>query len=239
MKSSLVALVLFAAVALLASGCGSKSMNAVAPTPVPALDAQAQAALTPDAALQRLVDGNARFVAGETLRRDLSLQVQQTAAAQHPAAIVLSCVDSRIPTERVFDQGIGDIFNARVAGNFVNDDMLGSMEFATKVAGAKLVVVMGHTSCGAVKGACDAVDLGHVNSLVKAIQPSVQAVAAQGTPCTSKQPASVDRVATHNVERTLEDIRQRSPILADLERSGAIRIVGAMYDVASGKVTFM
>ncbi len=239
MKSSLVALVLFAAVALLATGCGSKSLKPVAPTPVPALDPQAQAALTPDAALQRLVDGNARFVGGDSTHRDLNLQVQQTAAGQHPAAIVLSCVDSRIPTERVFDQGIGDIFNARVAGNFVNDDMLGSMEFATKVAGAKLVVVMGHTSCGAVKGACDAVDLGHVNSLVKAIQPSVAAVTPEGQKCSSKDATLVDEVATHNVKRTLDEIRARSAILADLERSGAIKMVGAMYDVATGKVSFM
>ncbi len=239
MKSSLVALVVFAAVALLATGCGSKSMNAVAPTPVPALDAQAQSALTPDAALQRLVDGNARFVGGDSTHRDLNLQVKQTASGQHPAAIVLSCVDSRIPTERVFDQGVGDIFNARVAGNFVNDDMLGSMEFATKVAGAKLVVVTGHSACGAVKGACDAVELGHVSSLVKAIQPSVQAVTPAGQTCSSKNASLVDEVATHNVQRTIGDIRQRSAILADLERDGAIKIVGAMYDVATGKVTFM
>ena len=139
----------------------------------------------------------------------------------------------------LFDQGIGDIFNARVAGNFINDDMLGSMEFATKVAGAKLVVVTGHTSCGAVMGSCDNVQLGHISSLVDTIQPSVAVVTPEGEKCSSKNGALVNDIAMNNVTRNIGLIRERSPILAELESQGAIKIVGAMYDVSTGRVTFM
>lgn len=137
----------------------------------------------------------------------------------------------------MLDQGIGDVFNARVAGNIVNAEILGSMEFATAVAGAKLVVVMGHTACGAVKGACDNVDLGNAASLVTNIRPSVEAVAGQS--CTSSDSSMVDKVASHNVEGTIDEIRKQSQIMADLESQGKIKIVGAMYDISNGKVTFM
>jgi carbonic anhydrase len=202
------------------------------------LDASTQRALTPDAVLERLREGNARFVKGEGLRRDYRAQVSSTASGQYPAAVILSCIDSRVPAEIVFDQGIGDVFSARVAGNVVDDHTLGSMEFATKVAGAKLVVVMGHTSCGAVKGACDDVQLGHISALVSTIRPSVEAVTPRGETC-SEDELRVDEVASHNVGRTMNDIRDRSPILSQLENDGTVRIVGAMYDVNTGVVTFL
>jgi carbonic anhydrase len=156
-----------------------------------------------------------------------------------PAAFVLSCVDSRVPVETVFDQGIGDVFVGRVAGNIIDDQMLGSMEFATAVAGAPLILVMGHTACGAVKGACDNVDVGHVTALVRTIQPSVEAVTPEGESCSSSNSELVDAVATHNVSRTVEDIRTRSEIIRDLEARGEVRLVGAMYDLSTGVVTFI
>ncbi len=203
-----------------------------------ALDAEAQAALTPDAVLERLMAGNKRYTEGNMLNRDLMGQVDATSTGQFPSAIVLGCVDSRVPPEIVFDQGIGDIFSARVAGNIIDDHVLGSIEFATKVAGSKLVVVMGHTACGAVKGSCDGVELGQITSLVNTIQPSVKAVNAEGETCTSKKPKIVNKVAAHNVQRTIDEMKERSEILTDLETSGDIKIVGAMYDVSTGEVTF-
>jgi carbonic anhydrase len=204
---------------------------------VPALTKDVRDAMTPDGVLKELKSGNERFVNQTPQYRDLMAQVKDTAAGQYPSAVVLSCIDSRIPTEMVLDQGIGDIFNARVAGNIVNAEILGSMEFATAVAGAKLVVVMGHTACGAVKGACDNVELGNVTSLVTAIQPSVKSVA--GDSCSSSDSKLVDSVAGHNVTRTISEIRERSEILANLEKEGKIQIVGAMYDIGTGRVTFM
>ncbi|MEZ4459099.1 MAG: carbonic anhydrase family protein [bacterium] len=234
--------------ALGAAACGAQehaeTVNVAQATATPAkvtetLTKESQAALTPDSVIARLKEGNERFVSGNMINRDLPAQVDATASGQYPSAIVLSCVDSRAPAELLFDQGIGDIFNARVAGNFINDDMLGSMEFATKVAGAKLVVVMGHTSCGAVMGSCDNVQLGHISSLVDTIQPSVAAVTPEGEKCSSKNAALVNDIASHNVNRNIAQIRERSAILAELESQGAIKIVGAMYDVGSGRVTFM
>jgi carbonic anhydrase len=202
------------------------------------LDAEAQAALTPDAVLERLQAGNARFVAGLQTPQDLRAEVAATASGQYPLGFVLSCVDSRVPVESVFDVGIGDVFVGRVAGNFVNDDLLGSMEFATAVAGAKVIVVLGHTACGAVKGACDNVQIGHIASLVNEIQPSVAAVTPEGETCSSSNAAHVDAIATHNVQRTIEEIRASSEILRQREADGQLRIVGGMYDLATGVVTF-
>lgn len=210
--------------------------NVTQKQPVPALTKEVRDNMTPDGVLKALKSGNERFLNQTPEHRDLMAQIKDTASGQNPAAVVLSCIDSRIPTEIVLDQGIGDIFNARVAGNIVNAEILGSMEFATAVAGAKLVVVMGHTACGAVKGACDNVELGNVTSLVTAIQPSVKSVA--GESCASSDSKLVDSVAEHNVTRTISEIRERSEILANLEKEGKIQIVGAMYDVGSGKVTF-
>lgn len=200
---------------------------------------QSQAALTPDVALQRLKDGNGRFISGNMVTRDLRNQVAVTGKDQAPYATVLSCIDSRAAPELVFDQGIGDVFAPRVAGNFVNDDILGSMEFGAKVVGSKLIVVLGHTSCGAIKGACDNVQLGNITSLVNKLQGAVAAVPSNGTDRTSKNSEFVEKVAHANVKLTVDEIRARSQILREMERKGEIKIVGAMLDVSSGKVMFM
>ncbi|TXD38644.1 carbonic anhydrase [Lujinxingia vulgaris] len=202
------------------------------------MTAARQTAMSPDEALQKLKDGNARFVRGEELNRDYSAQVEATAEGQYPFAMVLGCVDSRAPAELLFDVGFGDIFKARVAGNFVNDDVPGSIEFATRVAGAPLILVMGHTSCGAVKGACENVQLGHVSSLVNEIRPSVEAVTPEGETCSASNAELVDKVAAHNVDRTIAEIRNESAIIAELEAAGEVKIVGAMYDISTGVVQF-
>ena len=203
---------------------------------VPAQDAASQAALTPDAALALLADGNARFVAGTPARRDYGDQIRATAAAQYPFAVVLGCIDSRVPIETVFDQGIGDIFSARVAGNIVNTDLLGSMEFACRLAGSKLVVVLGHTSCGAVKGAISSARLGNLTQLVQKIDPAVEAI--EGERDADNAPY-VDGVAEENVRMVIAEIRRESPVLAAMEQDREIRIVGAMYDVSTGAVRFI
>ena len=202
-------------------------------------DAAAQAAMTPDSALAALADGNRRFVAGDSLRRDYRRQVAATSHGQHPFAAVLSCVDSRSAPEIVFDQGIGDVFVGRVAGNVVDDLMLGSLEFATSVAGAKLVVVMGHTECGAVKAACDGVEMGHIGELVEEIAPAVDAVTTPpGADRSSKNHDFVLAVTRQNVQMQVNEILRKSEILRDLAAKGAIRIVPAMHDLATGEVTF-
>lgn len=202
------------------------------------LGPEEQAELTPDAALERMKEGNRRFMEKRMLNRDLLGEVKATSVGQYPAAIVLACVDSRSSPEIVFDQGMGDIFSARIAGNVIDEHTLGSMEFGARVAGAKLIVVMGHTACGAVKGACDNVELGHVTSLVNSIKPSVEAVESGGETCTSKKDKVVDKVTAHNAARTVEQIRERSDILAEMERDGELKIVSAMYDISTGKVSF-
>ena len=203
---------------------------------VPAQDAASQAAVTPDAALALLADGNARFVAGTPARRDYGDQIRATAAAQYPFAVVLGCIDSRVPIETVFDQGIGDIFAARVAGNVVNTELLGSMEFACRLAGSKLVVVLGHTSCGAVKGAISSARLGNLTQLVQKIDPAVEAI--EGERDVDNAPY-VDGVAEENVRMVIAEIRRESPVLATMEQEREIRIVGGMYDVSSGVVRFI
>ncbi len=195
--------------------------------------------LTPRQVLQLLKDGNQRFLSGKLVKRDLARQVRQTAAGQYPVGIVLSCIDSRVPVQVIFDQGIGDLFDAGVAGNVLNDDILGCMEFACKMAGSKLVLVMGHTACGAVKGACDGAELGHVTQLLEKIAPAVQATpTAEGEARNSENVQFVNGVALANVRLTLERIRERSPILRTMEEQREIDIVGAMYDVSTGKVSF-
>jgi carbonic anhydrase len=202
-------------------------------------DKATQQALTPAGAVQLLKEGNKRFVDGRGKQRDFAKQVEQTATGQFPFAVVLACIDSRVPTEIVFDQGIGDIFSAGIAGNFVNDDILGSMEFACKVAGSKLVLVMGHTSCGAVKGACDHVELGNLTGMLSKIMPAVDAVKTpEGTDRSSANLAFVDKVAEKNVYQTIDNIKQRSPILKEMYDNGEIDIVGAMYSVQTGEVQF-
>jgi carbonic anhydrase len=203
-----------------------------------ALTSEAQAAITPAKALQMLKQGNERFVSGKSIERDFLAQVKQTSTGQFPFAAVVSCLDSRIPPAIVFDRGIGDLFVGRVAGNFVNDDMLGSLEFATKLAGAKLIVVMGHTECGAVKGACDAAQLGLLTATLANINPAVRAVQGDYTPRSSKNAKFVQAVAEMNVQLTMQKLRDRSVVLREMIDKGEIGLVGAMYDVSTGKVMF-
>ena len=195
-----------------------------------------QAAMTPTQALERLKAGNGRFVSGQSLQRDLAAERVATASGQYPFAVVLSCVDSRTSSELVFDQGIGDIFNARVAGNVLNDDILGSMEFACKVAGAKLIAVIGHSKCGAVKGVCSGVQLGNLTGLLAKIKPAADAVPTTGDP---SDYAHVDAVARENVKLVMAQIKERSPILGELILGGKIALVGGMYDLDSGKVMLL
>lgn len=201
---------------------------------------ESQSNITPSIALQLLKEGNLRFQNNKRTNRDLMQQVDDTSGGQYPFATILSCIDSRVSSELIFDQGIGDIFSARVAGNFVNEDILGSMEFACKLAGTKLVLVLGHTSCGAVKGACDHARLGNLTKLIQKIEPAVEAVKE---PKDENQRNSgnlefVDNVAAKNVEMTIDNIRKESPILAEMEKEGEIMIVGAMYDISNGSVNF-
>ena len=200
-----------------------------------------QDAITPDKALKLLQEGNQRFIAKNTFNRDLNLQVEQTSTGQYPFATVLSCIDSRVPAELVFDQGIGDIFSVRIAGNFVNQDILGSMEFACKLAGTKLILVLGHTACGAVKGACDHAELGNLTGMLENIAPAIQAITepSDAADRTSANSDFVNAVGAKNVELTIERIREESPVLAEMETNGEIQIVGGMYDLASGKVNLL
>jgi carbonic anhydrase len=201
------------------------------------LTAEQQAALTPDMVIQALKEGNQRFLNNDLTARDYSAQVRKSTDAQYPKAIVLSCVDSRVPVEDVFDLGIGDIFVARVAGNFVNEDILGSMEFACKVSGSKLVLVMGHEHCGAIKAAVDDVKLGNITPMLEKIKPSVDRVDYSGER-NSKNTEFVAMVCESNVRHTIEQIRLNSPILKEMEDNGEIKIVGAVYDMDNGQVTF-
>lgn len=198
---------------------------------------ETQAQLTPNKIVKILRDGNQRFVNNLKVNRNLLQQVNETSDAQHPFAIILSCIDSRTSAELIFDQGLGDIFSARIAGNVVNDDILGSMEFACKVAGSKLIVVLGHTNCGAVKGACDKVELGNLTGLVNKIKPSVDSVRYTGEK-NSKNREFVELVAEANVKRMTEEISAKSPILKEMIDKGDIGIVGGMYDVETGLVEF-
>ena len=201
---------------------------------------ETQAAFTPASALQALKEGNQRFVNSNQLGRDLEAQVQQTATGQFPFATVLHCIDSRVSAELIFDQGIGDLFSIRIAGNFVNDDILGSMEFACKLAGTKVLVVLGHTACGAVKGACDHARMGNLTTLIQKLELAVESVPepADLDQRNSKNIDFVNAVAKKNVEMTMDNIRQKSPVLKDMEDHQEIMIVGGMYDIATGQVEF-
>jgi len=198
---------------------------------------ESQTKMTPVQALQMLKDGNSRFVAGKELDRNLMQQVKQTSKGQYPYAVVLSCIDSRASSELIFDQGMGDIFNARIAGNIVDEDALGGMEFSCKVMGAKLIVVLGHTSCGAIKGACDKVELGNLTSLLKKIEPVVASVKSEGDR-SSKNDVFVEEVSKENVMYGMKEIKERSAVLKEMIDKGEIIMVGGMYDVETGKVIF-
>jgi len=201
---------------------------------------ESQATMTPEKALQFLTEGNERFQNNLKANRNLLQQINDTRDGQFPFATILSCIDSRVSAELVFNQGLGDIFSVRIAGNFVNEDILGSMEFACKLAGTKLVVVLGHTSCGAIKGACDHARLGNLTKLIEKIEPAVYAVNEPQEEAlrNSKNLEFVDAVSVKNVELTIERIRKESPVLKELEEDGDIKIVGAMYDIATGAVEF-
>lgn len=196
-----------------------------------------QAAVTPDAALKRLQEGNARFVAGKTVNCDLTKQVKETATQQSPIAVVVGCIDSRVPPEMVFDQRLGDVFAARIAGNFVNTDILGSLEFATAAAGAKLIVVLGHSECGAIKGAVDDVKLGNLTSMLANIRPSLTKLNYVGVP-SSKNKELVQKVADQNAKDAADMIMAKSTVIADLVKSGKVKIVSAMHDLSTGKISF-
>lgn len=199
---------------------------------------ETQAQMTPRKALQFLKEGNDRFINNLKANRNLLEQVNETRDGQWPFATILSCIDSRTSAELIFDQGLGDVFSVRIAGNIVNTDILGSMEFACKVAGSKLIVVLGHSKCGAVKGACDHVEMGNLTELLSKIQPAVYEEKQTTTERSSKNSEFVENVAEINVKRSVRNIIERSFVLEQMLDQGQIGIVGAMHDIESGKVTF-
>ena len=204
------------------------------------LDKEAQSSLNPDAVLADLMEGNTRFVTERMLQRAYPKQVQATVGGQFPKAVILSCIDSRVPVETIFDQGIGDVFVARVAGNFENTDILGSMEYSCKVAGSKLVMVLGHEACGAVKAACDGVELGNITSLLQNIEPAVTLSKTQVSGETNSSNADfVAKTVENNVKLSIDRIREKSPILKEMEDNGEIKISGAVYELATGKVVLL
>ncbi|RUL65854.1 carbonic anhydrase [Dyella dinghuensis] len=203
-----------------------------------ALTKEQRDAMTPDQIIASMKEGNERFRTGKPTPHDYLAQKRATVGGQYPAAMILSCIDSRAPAEIILDTGIGETFNGRVAGNISNDDLLGSMEFACALAGAKVVLVMGHTSCGAIKGAIDGAKLGNLTGLLDKIKPSVDATVFNGDR-SSKNDLFVDAVATTNVRHTIEEIRRRSDVLAGLEKDGKIKIVGSMYHLVGGRVEFL
>lgn len=204
------------------------------------LTKEAQDALTPEQILQGLKDGNERFVNNNLTPRDYPAQVRATTDGQYPEAVVIACIDSRVPVENIFDKGVGDIFVARVAGNFVNEDILGSTEFATAVAGSKVVVVMGHEHCGAVKSAIDDVEMGNITAMLSNIEPAVErAEESYEGDESSGNDEFVTNVVNTNVRYTIEQMRERSSIIAELERNGDVVIAGAFYDLDTGEVIFL
>jgi len=203
------------------------------------LSASEQAALTPDDVLVIFQHGNERFLSGEVTRRDHSEMVRDAALGQYPKAIVLSCIDSRIPVEDVFDRGIGDTFVARVAGNFVNTDILGSMEYATRVSGSKVILVLGHTECGAIKSAIDGVELGNITAMLANIKPAIDSLSDYSGDKSSSNKEFVHMVTVQNVRLTMENILQRSPIIEEMVNDGQLKVVGAIYDMHTGAVEFL
>lgn len=218
--------------AVQAEGRGSEPVREV-------MTASAQQALTPDAVLADLEEGNRRFAAGEPVTRDLRAQARATESGQYPKAAILGCIDSRVPPEVVFDQGIGDLFVARVAGNIENVDLLGSLEFATAVAGAKLVVVLGHTGCGAIEGAAAGVELGHLTALLDNFEAPLQKARAGAEAGGGDGDALVGAATEYNVRQTMEDIRARSAVIRGLVERGDVAIVGGVYDLESGRVRWL
>ena len=199
---------------------------------------ETQSSLTPDVALEILKEGNERFVKNLKANRNLLQQVNETSKGQFPFATILSCIDSRTSAELIFDQGLGDIFSIRIAGNILNEDILGSMEFATKVMGTKIIVVLGHTKCGAVVGACNHVEMGNLTTLLNKIQPAIYQEKETVENRTGSNETFVKNVTEINVFLTIDRIRRESPIIAELEQKGAIKIIGGLYEVENGRVDF-
>jgi carbonic anhydrase len=237
--TKLIALTTLAALLLALAGCCTTTPTASPQRRDLAAIKAEQAALTPADVLDALRRGNERFASGQTHPRDMLHDQRTTSAGQYPHAVILGCVDSRAPAEIVFDAGLGDLFNARIAGNIADEDLVGSMEFACAVSGAKLVLVMGHTSCGAIKGACDRVELGNLTGLLKKIEPAVATVQDVPGDRNSKNTAFVEAVAVANVRLTVARIRELSPVLRDLESAGKIKIAGCVYDLATGRAQFL
>jgi carbonic anhydrase len=202
------------------------------------LTKEMQEAITPTMALNILKDGNKRFVNNLKINRNLLQQANETVDGQHPFAVILSCIDSRTSAELIFDQGLGDIFSVRIAGNIINEDILGSMEFGCKVAGSKIIVVLGHTKCGAVKGACDYVEMGNLTALLTKIRPAVDDEIQTKENRNSSNSVFVENVAAINVNRSVTSIMELSPILKEMIESGQIGIVGGTHDITTGEVTF-
>lgn len=202
------------------------------------LTKEMQNSISPQMALEILKEGNKRFVNNLKANRNLLQQANETSDGQHPFAIILSCIDSRTSAELIFDQGLGDIFSVRIAGNIINEDILGSMEFATKLAGSKIVVVLGHSKCGAVKGACDHAEMGNLTALLSKIQPAVYDEKTETENRNSSNSDFVEKVAEINVKRTVHSITERSPILKEMIEKGEIELIGGMHNISTGEVTF-
>ena len=202
------------------------------------LNKEMQSAISPKMALELLKDGNKRFVNNLKINRNLLQQANETSDGQHPFAVILSCIDSRTSAELIFDQGLGDIFSVRIAGNIVNEDILGSMEFGCKVAGAKIIVVLGHTKCGAVKGACDDVKLGNLTGLISKIKPAVEQEMTTKENRTSTNGEFVENVAALNVQLSVKNILLKSPIIAEMVKNDEISIVGGIHEISTGEVKF-
>lgn len=233
-RTACVVVGLLAGMGLWSTGCqsgGSGRTDVMTP--------ERQRAMTPDMVLADLKAGNKRFVRNQSTQQQWMAQAEATATGQYPKAIVLGCLDSRVPPEVIFDQGIGDIFVGRVAGNFENEDLLGSMEFGTKVAGARLIVVLGHTQCGAIKGAIDGAELGNLTQTLANIKPAIAEVSHTQGERNSSNADLVMRVTEANVRRTVRDIEQRSRVISDLVRQGDLRVVGAVYELETGQVRWL
>ncbi len=202
------------------------------------LNKEMQDSITPAMALKLLIDGNQRFINNLKINRNLLQQANETSDGQHPFAVILSCIDSRTSAELIFDQGLGDVFSIRIAGNIINEDILGSMEFGCKVAGAKIIVVLGHTKCGAVKGACDHVEMGNLTALLTKLRPAVDDELTTSENRNSGNEEFVERVAAINIKRSVKAISERSPILKEMLEKGQIGIIGGTHDISTGLATF-
>lgn len=244
MKKLILTIILATGLIIVTTSCNKRASDnpettTKAPLKEKVLTAAEQQALTPDMVIQSLKEGNKRYMNSKLTERDHSALVRDAAAGQYPKAVILSCLDSRVNVEDIFDKGVGDLFVGRVAGNFVNVDMLGSLEYGCKVSGAKLILVLGHEACGAIKAAIDDVKLGNITAMLTKIKPAVVMSQDFSGVKTSKNSDFVDYVVNNNVINTIETIRLKSPILKEMENNGEIKIVGAYYNLKTGEVIFL